>query len=186
MKSGWDTTKLITAGSLGVLLFLLNLPMIALGELFIIPNLMISFFGPMMVVLACLIVDKFGVATLGGFIYSLLVLPLSSFGPPGFLPKVLVTPAAGFLVDLTYLSLKKNKRLASLAAGVVTNLGILILFYFLFALLNFPFVEGTFIKRVVQPIVLPPFALEGAIAGWAGWKVYLKIENTSIIKRIQR
>jgi len=86
----WSIIKLITAGSLGILWTLLSLIGLPITYFTNIPGVQgaLSFiFAGVFWVLACLIIKKFGAATLMAFIRGILSLPLNYFGPPGFFQK---------------------------------------------------------------------------------------------------
>jgi len=187
MKKGWTTTKLIAAGSLGALRLITALPGAAIAGVTGIPFLSgaINFLSAgILYSITCLIIPKFGAATLMASIFSILAIPLPLMGPPGFLPKVILGAVYGLLADIVFLFLKKKKRLASVAIGSISSAFAPIVSLGLGYYLGLPGAIDL-IKMFFKLEIFISGAIVGAIAGYLGWLIYSKIENTTIIKRVQ-
>src|SRR4030042_7166512 len=114
MRKGWTTTKLITAGSLGVLTIALTLPassLVAISGIPLMGGFINIFFDRTIDALALLIIGKFGAATIKKTVFGIIALPTLLLGPAGFLPKVLIYVVDGLIIDSLYF-LIKDKRLA--------------------------------------------------------------------------
>jgi hypothetical protein len=187
MKKGWTTTKLIAAGSLGVLLMLLAL----LGNVI---NAVTgsSFFGgaynifiyPLLLVINLLVVRQPGSATITFLVYGVLSIPFPVHGSPGFFPKIAILAIGGFIADVIFFLLKRNKRIASLIVSgpVLWWFGIAIMITT--RLFNLPGQEMV-LKVVFTPLWFVGLFGVGAISGYLGYLIYQRIKNTAVVKRIQ-
>lgn len=187
MKKSWTTTRLITAGSLGVLATVLALAGAGIAAVTGVPGTS-GFFTvlttPIVVVICSLILNQFGAVTMMEFIHGVLEVPLPLTGAPGFLFKVPILIFSGLFVDILYLILKRNQRFAvSIIGG----------FYIVFGgvavvligrLVNMPGVQEAE-KFLINPAMLMLAFFGGAIGGNLGYIVFQKIKNTSVVKRIQ-
>lgn len=187
MNKGWNTTKLIAAGSLGVLYVWLALLGAVLEGVTAIPGArgFLNVFVGGMFTLCCLVIGEFGAATITGFISSVLALPLPLRGTPGFLPKIATGVIVGLVVDIVYLALKKwNKRLASLATGGATSVSMVVVQLQIGRWFGMPGIEQA-AELYSSPLLIGGTILFGVIAGYLGWLVYSRIENTAVVRRIQ-
>lgn len=183
----WTTTKLITIGSLAAtrLVFsLLGAVVVAITGMPGSGGVITVFVAGTILVFACLLVKKFGTATILTLIYSVLVIPLPLGGTPGFLPKILIITIAGFAVDCIFLLFRKNKKIAALMAGGIISLIEGFAMILLGKIFFLPGIEK-FAKLFLSPITISATFVAGAFAGFIGYLIYKKMENTALIKRIQ-
>ena len=107
----WTITKLIVAGTFGVLNILISLAGMGLNVITGISaasGFINSLTGAFLTVFVIFLVQSFGAGTLNGFVYSVIALPLPLLLTPGFLPKIFLGSLSGFLGDITNLFLRKN------------------------------------------------------------------------------
>ena len=188
MVKGWNTTKLITAGSLGVLHLILNLPASSIAIITGVPlssGVINIFVGGIIFSLTVFIIDEFGAATIMILIYSILALPLPLSGTPGFLPKVIFNPLLGLFIDFVYLLSKKNKRLAAILVGGFSQFFVPIIVVNTGKVFNIPGIS-TAEKMFTSPKILVSVFIAGAISGYLGYLIFQKIKITSILQRIQK
>jgi len=187
MKKGWTTTKLTAVASLGVLMTVLQLlgggiqaatGMIGLGGIL---NVLVT---PSLIIICLLVVDQFGAAMVMFLVNSILILPLPLTGTPGFLLKVPILIVAGAIADVLYLLLRKNKKIASLVTGGLLYLYLGFAIVEVGRLFGMPGIEET-ARLLYSPLVLVAVLL-AALSGLLGWFIYSRIENTAVVKRIQR
>lgn len=192
MKKNWTTTKLIVAGSIGAVFLMFAISGSALQMVVGITGasgLINSLVSSTMYVLACLLIGKFGAATIAGLVYYTLGLPLAIGGTPGFLPKILIGLVVGLTSDFLYLALRNNKKLASLCIGAASQLAIGVLFFLIIKLSLMPGPEYAFkFFESSLGIVLSLIVVlgGGVLGGGIGYFLFGKIKNTSVVKRIQR
>lgn len=180
------TTKLITIGGLGALTAVLSLAGGAINVISGIPGLGAItniFVYCMMFALCCLIFDKFGSATIMGFVFSICAMPIPVVGPPGFLPKILIIVAYGFVADIMYTLLRRNKKIAAISVGLSEWVVPLILIP-IGLQLSIPGME-----KLAELVFSLPFILFGiaytAFSGYVGYLVYKKLKDTAVVRRIQ-
>ena len=187
MLSRWTTTKLITAGSLGVLTVILTLPASALVAISGIPLLggfINIFLDRILDALALLIIGNFGTATLKKTILGIVALPTLLLGPPGFLPKILIYATNGLIIDTIYFSIK-NKKIALFLSNGIAAIAIAFQVVYIGRVFNVPGIEQT-AKIFLSPFLLIGAGLGGGISGLIGLLIYNKIKNSSLIIRIQK
>lgn len=188
MKNSWTTTKLITAGGIGVFNLVISLFGSGITAVTGIPGMsgaINSFLGAIITVFAVFLIRSFGVVTVMYTIYSILALPLPLLGTPGFLPKVLLGFTVGLIVDICYLLVRKNKWLTIVTISFIsqysTGLGI----YLLGSYFGLPGIEK--LRKFIflpAPILIVGILLMGGF-GYIGFLLYKKLENTTLVKRIQ-
>jgi len=184
----WNITKLVAAGSLGVLLLVLNIFGSILNTITgttVFGGLFNTLFYIGVMIICLLIINQFGAAIVFFLIYGILVLPFNLFGPPGFILKIPIALIGGLIGDILYLITKKRKTLASIITGSIVMMYFFYVFVFAAKLFNIPGQEYQ-IKYFLNPAMNLLMMLAGAIFGYGGYLVYNKIKNTSIVKRIQR
>ena len=186
MTNKWNITKLIVAGSLGVVYLILALPGGAIAAITGLPGaggITNIFFGAITVTFCCLLIRKFGAATIMLFVFSICAIPLPLLGTPGFLPKVLIGISAGLIADSVYILLRRREKIAAIAIGVVTMsiMGLEILGLGL--LFNLPGVERL-AKFLTVPVIVSTVII-GALGGCVGYIILNKLRNTAVVKRIQ-
>ncbi len=192
MRRSWTLTRLIATGSLGVLCLVSFIPYMMAKLAFDVVGLTTilgSFLLDLFLIPGLFIIDTFGAATLGITIFAILTLPLPLLGPPGFLPKVLLGPAYGLPIDLMFLALRKNEKLAAYVIGVGVTLSQGIGLLFLFKLIKFPGGQAVVNFATTQPgitIVLVMMVIQGIIGTILGLRVYYRIKNTAVVQRIHR
>ncbi len=187
MKTRWNTAKLMAAGSLGVLRFLLTLTSIPVSILTGIPGSggAISFvFAAIILVLSVFIIQEFWAATISSLVFGVLAIPFPFLGPPGFVPKIILIGLVGVIVDILFFFFKKKEKVAALTIGGISQ-GILppILMGFL-VLLGIPGSEKIF-ESISIPLMVGGGLIGGSISGYFSYILYKKIENTTVVKRIQ-
>jgi len=189
MKKGWTTTKLMAAGSLGVLSVILQLAasgITATTGVAMASGVITSFTVPMLLVLCLQVVDRPGAGLVFMTVTGILNLPLAIAGPPGFLSKVFVQMGMGLIADLIFAAFKKHSTLIpSLIIGGVDVVYITFTVIAVGQLLNVPGI-GEITTFVPLPIFIVVTFLMGAIGGYLGWLIYRKIKNTAVVKRIQQ
>jgi hypothetical protein len=122
-------------------------------------------------------------ATLVCFVLGLVALATPILGPPGFLPKLLITVAFGLTLDLGYEAtavLKERIVLRSIVAGVLfgyVGYGVL---YAVFRLFLPEAAFAAFENLLVWFMALNFF--EGAAGGAAAAWIYRKIEDRPVIR----
>jgi len=187
MKKGGKTTKLITAGSIGVLYFILSLfgaGVQAVAGFVGAGGIINSFLTPIMAVICLFVIDQFGAATVMFTVIGILELPFPLTGTPGFLPKVFILTGAGIFVDIMYFFLKRDKKTASLIIGGVLTLYLAFTIVGAGRLFKLPGIEWT-AKMLYSPPVLLLAVVVGALGGFLGYIIYEKIKNTAVVRRIQ-
>lgn len=183
----WSTTKIIAAGSFGVLGFVL-----ALFEAGIVSATGIALAGgvlgvlaePLLRLLCCHVIDRFGAATVMGIVLGLLAIPISFQGPPGFLPKVITQVIGGLGTDIMYILLKKNPKIASPIIGGINRLVFFYLIIQIGRIFQMPGIEEA-AKAFTSIPVISAAVIVGAIGGFLGWVIYSKIKDTNVVIRIQ-
>ncbi len=186
MKKSWTTTKLIVAGSLGVLSLLLQLFGAVIAAVTGTPltsGVIGRLIGPALIVVCLLVVDQIGAATIMYFVLGTLALPFHISGIPGFLPKVLILIVEGFISDILYFYLKQNKLIFALVVGAMSQLYVAVAVVEVGRLFNMPGIEKT-AKFLYSPLLIPGLIFPAA-GGYLGYFIFQKIENTAIVKRIQ-
>ena len=178
---GWTTTKLITAGAIGVLTFLSILPGLAISYTTHVPGsslLVGGFTGPMFVVINIFLLKKFGAATV-----ALLVLGFVSFPfLGGNMPLLAAFVGTGIGLDAIYLLIKNETKVAAALLGSLSLL-LVALFALPLYMLFIPSLAALYL--LVLHILLPVMAIQGAVAGLLGRLVYFRIQKTSVVRRIQ-
>ncbi len=183
----WTATKLIAIGSLAAARLVFSLLGAAVVAITGIPGsggVITVFVAGVMLVFTCLLIKKFGTATILTLIYSVLVMPLPLGGAPGFLPKILIITAASFIVDCIFLLFRKNKKFAALMAGGILSLVEGFAMILLGKIFFLPGIEK-FAKLFLSPVIVLATFVAGALAGFIGYLIYKKLENTALVKRIQ-
>jgi len=183
----WTTTKLMAAGSLGVLRLILSLPGAALPVILAVPGasgLLNVFVAGILFPLTCLTIRTFGAATITGFVFSFLALPLPLSGPPGFVPKLIIGITSGLVADGIFALLRAKERLSALLIGGITNIVIGLEIAGLGMVWQVPGIER-FIKVMVSPITLGGALIGGAIAGYLGWLIYNRLKHSPVVRKIQ-
>ena len=187
MKMKWNITKLIAVGSMGALCLVLHLPGMAIATMVGIPGFggIISIFvGGLFFSFCCLLIRKFGAATVMGFVFTVGGIPLPVFGPPGFLPKVIIGVGAGLIADSVYFLLKRNERVAAISIGGFAALSGAFLLLGLGLLFSIPGIEKL-ANLFLRPIVIAADFGYGAFAGWVSFLIFNRLRNTSVVRRIQ-
>ena len=184
--SKWNITKLIAIASLTVIYlifgFIGSSLQAATGIIGAAGAAMIIL-GPIVIVFCCLLIRKFGTATILMSIYGVLVLPLPIMGTPGFLPKLGIAFGAGLIADVTYLFFKKRDKLASFLVGATSESFIGYSILWLGLMFSLPGID-IMAKALLSPIaILVPII--GGLGGCLGYLAYNKLKNTSVIRRIQ-
>lgn len=183
----WNTTKLIAAGSFGILSLVLQLPGVTIPAITGIPmsSVINMFIAPVFIVMCLFVIDKFGAATIMLSVFGILALPLPLAGTPGFFPKVLIFIIGGLFADLIYYFFKKNKVFVSVLIGILIPIYLGLGVYFVGNILGMPGLKQAAKFSFSPPMILISLLLVSG-GGYLGYLIYNKIKNTSIVKRIQR
>ena len=185
--SKWNTTKLMAAAGLGVVYLAFGLLFAVITAPIGIPGIggaVNMFISGALFALVCLVIRRFGAAAIMGFIASVLAIPFSFLGPPGFFLKIIVGVVVGLVADMVFLFLAKTPRLASLVIGALTQL------LFGLGIVGFGFLIGVPGIDKLAKLLLSPFGIAGAliggaIGGFVGWLIYRRIEKFPVVRRIQ-
>lgn len=186
-KMKWNTTKLIAVGGLGAVTVVLSLFGAAINAISGISGLggiLNIFVFSMMAALCCLLIDKFGSATLMGLIFSICAIPVPVLGPPGFLPKILIGIAFGSSADMIYMLLKRNKKIAAIAIGIISAYVTLFLILWLGSLFSIPGIHESKETFLTLPVIFGG-GIYAAFSGYVGYLVYTKLKDTAVVKRIR-
>lgn len=182
----WTMTKLIATGGLAVVFLVLSLAGGAIVAITGVPGaggIINIFVWGMMLAFCCLLLRKFGAATIMGFIYSICVIPLPLLGTPGFLPKIIIGILAGLIADCLYAPLKKREKVAVLVVGAIPSTLIGLAILGLGILFSIPGVEK--FARFLSPVVAFISLLIGALGGYVGYLIFKKLQDTAVVRRIQ-
>ncbi len=182
MKKGWTTTKLIATGALGVLWAVGSLPLLSIG---LITRLFSGSLSGFMFPLTVLVVRQFGAATIAAFVFSLLTTPLSTLGPAFLLPRLVLDTLAGLFVDLLYLYLRRNDKIAALSIGFFTTAVWPFIMAKILIQLGLEPVERSLRFIFTSPLILT-FLFGGLVEGFIAYLVYQRIRNTAVVGRIQK
>ena len=186
MKSNWNVTKLIAAGSLAVLELVLELGGAGIQAVTGIPlggGVYLTITAVVVVVICLLVIDEFGAATLMRFVLGVLSIPLPSTGTPGFIPKVGIFLVAGILADILYRVLRRNRLLACLVIGAIDPIYYLFAIIWVGRLFQMPGVEVS-ASIFMSPLMVAGAAVLGLISAYIGWVVYGRIKATTVVARI--
>lgn len=183
----WNTTRLIAAGSLGILQLLFNLSGSLISATTGMPltsGFINVFTSGIFFAITCLLIREFGAATIMFSVYSVLALPLPVLGVSGFFPKLIIGPIIGLIVDIFYFISRNNEKLGAILAGSVSQLIIPSFIIILSRVIDIPGIEKTL---TLFPIWLFIFGaiVAGGISGYLGYLIYQKIKNTSVVMKIQ-
>lgn len=182
----WNVTRLIAAGSLGVVYLILSLSGGIFQTFVGIPGaagFIMGFLGALLLAFCCLSINQFGAATLMTFVYGVLAIPLPVLGTPGFFPKIAMAVLAGLAADSVYHLLRKNEKVAAMIVGAVAESVITGLFFGLGLLFNMPGIEKALKFALSGSIVI--FVL-GLFGGYIGYLIFDRLRNTGVVRRIRR
>ena len=185
--SNWSVTRLVASATLGVLLLVLSLGGATISAVTGIPissGIVNVFVSGAMFAFCTVLIRQFGSATLMGTIYSILAIPLPLFGSPGFAPKVLVGIIVGLIADTISLILRSSPRISSLFVGAATQVSIVLIVAGLGVALGMPGIDKM-LDMFFKPLPLTGVLIAGGLAGILGFWVYSRIENRSVVIRIQ-
>jgi len=183
----WNLYKLISIGSLGALWAISNILGAAVSAITGIlgaGGLINTFFGGMLLAFCCLLVRKFGSATIAAFVFSIIALPLPVLGTPGFFPKLIIGISTGLICDIIYLLLKKNERISAVAVGVGQEVVIAFEVVGFGLLFSIPGIEKA-AKLLFSTPAIFILSLIGGIGGYVGYIAFNKLRNTAVVRRIQ-
>jgi len=182
----WTTKKLILSaifGGLACVLYLaVSFPIIAVlgsGMGFII----MPFFTFLLLILFKQILPDFWSASLVGLVASILFVPLPFFGPPGFLPKIIIILAGCITIDVFYFIFKRSLKVTCIISGIGAAIVVSMLMMWFFILFNIPNVEK--FLSIGIPIIVFVAIIEGILGGFCGYLIYQQIRNKAFIKQLQ-
>ena len=184
----WNATRLASAAAMGVLLFIINaapgLLIVMATGIPLAGGVVMSFIAAILIALTALIIPLFPSVTILCFVYSALALATPIGGPPGFVPKILVSVSAGIVADLTMLALRsRNEKVGAILAPIMATVVGLIVFIVISYFLLPKDVLEKFIA--VFPILFIINVLEAAPGGYVGYKIFQKIRTRSIVVRLR-
>jgi hypothetical protein len=184
----WNATRLASASAMGVLLFIIN---VASGLLIVMATgiplagaVVMAFIVGILWALTALIIPLFPSVTIMTFVYGVLALPTPISGPPGFVPKILVTVSAGITVDIIMLLLRKrNEKVGVVTASAIGAIVAMAVFGATFYL----FLPETVLKKFlpVFPILFAISVIEAIPGAYVGYKIFQKIRTRSIVVRLR-
>ena len=187
----WNTTKLMATGSLGVILssiMMLGAILASIIGIFAASAPIGIFFQSLFYALTPLVVPIFGSATLMGFVTGFLLIPAPAMGTPGFFGKVVIAILMGIASDVINKFIKNNK-IAAMIAGGTSQIIIGSVLFGAAKAFGFPGIEKlpSFLSTPIGfSVAISITFILGAMGGLIGWKIYNKIKNTPIVKRIQK
>lgn len=185
MLKKFNTKELIFLAILGALAFVIDLVIVSgidaatgiIGAGFLVSTVFFS----MVVTAGVLIIKKFGMYTIGGFVYSVLAIPTLIIGPPGIY-KIFIGTFLGLTADVTIL-LFRFKKIGYYFSLAVAN--ILVLPVILYALI-FLGLPGTELLADSLFFLVPVIGVESIIGSWIGIKLYeKKICKLTVVKQIR-
>lgn len=190
IKEGWTTTKLIAIGSLVALRFLLKLILytpllISSGN--ILSGILIEIIAPYFLVLSALVINQTGTATLFTLLSFIVELPL-----PTMFPTLILLPTRlveGLSVDFIYHRTCSRRKLFSFLAGFVAtliDLTVTVGVFFSKGFLNVKSVPESLATPPIIGLLLVLISVTGGLSGMFALFTYEKINNMSVVKRIQK
>ncbi len=182
----WGVKKLTFAGIFSVLIWVIylsiSMPLViafGLGMGVVV----MPFFTLLLLVLFRRIINEAGGTILIGFVTSLLFLPIPAFGPPGFLPKMLILIISTSVIEAVILIFKKWPMLGSVLSGFFGALATVSMLFGIFIFFKIPGSEK------FLSLMLPFFVvamIEGALGGYIAEKIFRKIENRPAVMGISK
>lgn len=169
MAAGLFITNMILASAIVVLT---GIPLASA----LISGLMVAVFVAILV----MTIQKFGSLTLFFLIYSILEIPTTLGGAPGFWPKIPINVISGLLGDIFLYFTRYKKWGMYIAFYVLAAINIYAFIFFL-NLLGLPNAGKTL--AISHYLVLAYWVL-GTIGMFIGFKIWNKIKNKRIIKQI--
>ncbi len=184
----FTTQKLVAIGALAAIQVVITLGGAGLNLIagHYIGGILNSLFYVAVPILGVLIIKEFGTATIMGLVFSVLVIPLPIFGPPGFLPKILEGVIGGLIIDLVFLIARAGfyRKITSILSGGFGLLANWLIGCFLLLMFNIPGMEEM-AKFFISPYGIAGAFVYGCLSGFIAYLVYKKLSNTSIVKRMQ-
>lgn len=181
--------RLGVIGALGVLTLLINL---ATGTVVVLATgviaaggVVMATFQPMMMVLSRLILPRFGSATLVGTVYGVLALGVPILGPPGFLPKLVITLAAGLATDGIFQLFRNQHRRAAVVASIGSAYTTFLIMLAAFTLVLPENIPTIFTKTPMLIGALVAVLPLGALGGYLGWLIFDRIKERELILRLR-
>ncbi|MBI5065393.1 MptD family putative ECF transporter S component [Candidatus Woesearchaeota archaeon] len=184
MLKKFNTKQLVFIALAAALIFVINLTIGgAINSATGIPLSSIFFtsviFG-ISVIIFTKILPKFGTWTLFLLIYSILELPTSLGGAPGFWPKIPINVITGILADITlyFVNYKKWGMFVGFYVLATVNM---FLFAFFLLLLKIP---GSDKLLKILYILIPAYCIIGTIGLFMGLAIWNRIKDKRIIRQI--
>lgn len=184
MLKKFTTRELVFIALMAALVFAINLVIGgAINAATGIPLSSAFFTGLMFgvwVFLVTYIVPKFGTWTVLLLIYSILEIPTSLGGAPGFWPKIPINVITGLFADFVLLWTRYKKGGIFIAFYVLTTINVLAFAYFLW-LLKVP----AFDKLLkILPIMIPAYWIVGTIGMFVGLFIWNRIKDKRVVRQI--
>lgn len=188
MKKSWTIPSLVAVGSLAALDIIVGLAASVITTttgITMASGAITSITEPLLLMVALLVIERRGTATIFMSIVAVLALPLNYGGPPGFVAKVPIMIILGVICDILYVLLS---RLSIWLAATFIG-GFLCLWYafavaFVGRLLKMPGIDN-FLSVMPIPYLVVLLFIIGAIGGILGVLLHKRIKNTAVVQRIQ-
>jgi hypothetical protein len=135
--------------------------------------------------LVALVLRRFGSVTIWALIQAILFLPLPIAGPSGLVVKIPYLIMWGILADFTYLAFRRSDKFAAMAISIIqVGLGAP-LAIIMWTVLGAPQLAAGLRAFASVPLVVAS-SIFGALLGYLAYLIYRKLENTQVVKRIQK
>jgi len=183
MFKKFTTKQLIFIALMGALMFVLSFVLGSALNVLINPSasgFTSALIQPILIVVALLIMKRFGVATMMYLIYGILAIPTNMVGGfPGPI-KILIVFIMGIVPDIVAY-IKKYEKWSILLGLVIMYIITIPLMIYLYIKLGIPGADK-FLKAV--PFLACIFFFEGVVGWYLGIKIYNKIKNKRFVKQI--
>lgn len=188
MKTKWNTTSLITTGSLAALDIIVGLLASVLTTttgITMASGAITSISEPLILLMALLIINRKGTGLLFMTVVAIVAIPLNYAGPPGFIAKVPIIIVLGFFSDFLFFALKKiNIWIRAIIIGGFLNNWYAFSVAYVGRVLKLPGIDN-FLELMPISYLIILLIIIGGIGGSLGVLIYRRIEHTAIVQRIK-
>lgn len=141
------------------------------------------FVTPWLGILTGLIIRKAGTLTLLALVAGVMYIPTPFITAGPGVTKILVPLISSFLADvMLFLFLRRSEKLAAFVSGGVMGTAAWLVVFWLYVMLGVPGADR--VARIIIPMTFAAL-LVGALAGWVGYRTYLKMQDSALVKRIR-